>query len=106
MTSLSLDCKDARKELEISKRQVEDLKRQLQHYVAEVKRTEDLISQKVLKPHLFKIVGLYVTNICSRNWKEQKFWTNSGTSVKKTTSWKPPITLWKAKRRKLGCNCL
>ncbi|CAH1098756.1 unnamed protein product [Psylliodes chrysocephalus] len=49
MTSLSLDCKDARKELEISKRQVEDLKRQLQHYVAEVKRTEDLISQKELE---------------------------------------------------------
>lgn len=41
------DCQDARNQLEITQRQVEDLKRQLQHYVAEVKRTEDLISQKV-----------------------------------------------------------
>ncbi|CAG9864322.1 unnamed protein product [Phyllotreta striolata] len=46
IASLTIDCKDARKELEITKRQVEDLKRQLQQYVAEVKRTEDLISHK------------------------------------------------------------
>ncbi|XP_057672202.1 centrosomal protein of 135 kDa isoform X2 [Diorhabda carinulata] len=49
LSCVSLDCRDARKELEIAKRQVEDLKRQLQHYVAEVKRTEDLITQKELE---------------------------------------------------------
>ncbi|XP_028141576.1 centrosomal protein of 135 kDa isoform X2 [Diabrotica virgifera virgifera] len=49
LASVSLDCRDARKELDIAKRQVEDLKTQLQHYVAEVKRTEDLISQKELE---------------------------------------------------------
>ncbi|XP_050293556.1 early endosome antigen 1-like isoform X3 [Anthonomus grandis grandis] len=43
------DCKDARTELELAHRQVEDLKRQLQHYVAEVKRTEDIISHKELE---------------------------------------------------------
>lgn len=46
-TSVACDCKEARKQLDIEQRQVDDLKRQLQHYVAEVKRTEDLISQKV-----------------------------------------------------------
>ncbi|XP_072382397.1 uncharacterized protein Cep135 isoform X1 [Diabrotica undecimpunctata] len=49
LASVSLDCRDARKELDIAKRQVEDLKTQLQHYVAEVKRTEDLISHKELE---------------------------------------------------------
>lgn len=39
--------KNVHKDLEIAKRQIEDLKQQLQHYVAEVKRTEDLITQKV-----------------------------------------------------------
>nr|CAI5863781.1 unnamed protein product [Callosobruchus analis] len=43
------DCKDARKELDLSTRQIDDLKRQLQHYVAEVKRFEDQISQKELE---------------------------------------------------------
>lgn len=47
LSSVTCDCREARNELEISKRQVEDLKRQLQHYVAEVKRFEDLMSQKV-----------------------------------------------------------
>ncbi|XP_030747273.1 centrosomal protein of 135 kDa-like isoform X2 [Sitophilus oryzae] len=46
LSSVTADCRDARNELEICKRQIEDLKRQLQQYVAEVKRTEDLISQK------------------------------------------------------------
>ncbi|KAL1505790.1 hypothetical protein ABEB36_005270 [Hypothenemus hampei] len=49
LSSVTYDCREARKELEITRRQVEDLKRQLQHYVAEVKRTEDLISQKELE---------------------------------------------------------
>ncbi|XP_074038478.1 centrosomal protein 135kDa isoform X2 [Leptinotarsa decemlineata] len=49
IASLTCDVRDTRKELEISKRQVDDLTRQLQHYVAEVKRTEDLISQKELE---------------------------------------------------------
>ncbi|KAJ8963922.1 hypothetical protein NQ314_005250 [Rhamnusium bicolor] len=49
LSSVTCDCREARKELDIAKRQVEDLKRQLQHYVAEVKRTEDLISQKELE---------------------------------------------------------
>lgn len=49
LSCATLDCRDTRKELEIAKRQVEDLKTQLQHYVAEVKRTEDLISQKELE---------------------------------------------------------
>lgn len=48
LSSVTCDCRDARKELDLAKREVEDLKRQLQQYVAEVKRTEDLISQKVL----------------------------------------------------------
>lgn len=41
------DGRRVHKDLEIAKRQIEDLKMQLQHYVAEVKRAEDLISQKV-----------------------------------------------------------
>ncbi|CAH1970630.1 unnamed protein product [Acanthoscelides obtectus] len=49
LASVAADCKDARRELEISKRQIEDVKRQLQHYVAEVKRFEDQISQKELE---------------------------------------------------------
>ncbi|KAH1020604.1 hypothetical protein HUJ04_010236, partial [Dendroctonus ponderosae] len=49
LSSVSYDCREARNELDLYKRQVEDLKRQLQHYVAEVKRTEDLISQKELE---------------------------------------------------------
>ncbi|CAG9764416.1 unnamed protein product [Ceutorhynchus assimilis] len=49
ISSLSYDSRDARNELEICKRQVEDLKRQLQHYVAEIKRTEDLITNKELE---------------------------------------------------------
>lgn len=36
-------------ELDIARRQVDDVKRQLQHYVAEVKRAEDLISQKEIE---------------------------------------------------------
>lgn len=36
-------------ELELAKRQIDDLKRQLQQYVAEIKRTEDLISQKEIE---------------------------------------------------------
>lgn len=47
LTSCVAECRQAKNELEIAKRQIEDLKTQLQHYVAEVKRTEDLISQKV-----------------------------------------------------------
>ncbi|KYB27999.1 centrosomal protein of 135 kDa [Tribolium castaneum] len=47
--SVTCDCRDARKELELYKRQVDDLKTQLQHYVAEVKRTEDLISNKEIE---------------------------------------------------------
>nr|CAH7765422.1 unnamed protein product [Callosobruchus chinensis] len=43
------DCKNARKELDLCSRQIDDLKRQLQHYVAEVKRFEDQISQKELE---------------------------------------------------------
>lgn len=42
------DCNNARRELEIARRCVDDLKTQLQTYVMEVKRTEDLISQKVI----------------------------------------------------------
>ncbi|XP_018573726.1 centrosomal protein of 135 kDa, partial [Anoplophora glabripennis] len=49
IASVVCDCKEARKQLDIDQRQVDDLKRQLQHYVAEVKRTEDLISQKELE---------------------------------------------------------
>ncbi|XP_076257310.1 centrosomal protein 135kDa isoform X2 [Rhynchophorus ferrugineus] len=49
LTCVTADCRDARTELEICKRQIEDLKRQLQQYVSEVKRTEDLISQKELE---------------------------------------------------------
>ncbi|XP_066149970.1 centrosomal protein of 135 kDa isoform X2 [Euwallacea fornicatus] len=49
LSSVVCDCREARNELDITKRQVEDLKRQLQHYVAEIKRTEDLISQKELE---------------------------------------------------------
>lgn len=47
-------------DLEIAKRQIEDLKMQLQHYVAEVKRTEDLISQKVTKQPA-TVVTFYVS---------------------------------------------
>ncbi|XP_060532572.1 centrosomal protein of 135 kDa isoform X2 [Cylas formicarius] len=49
LSSVACDCRDARHELELMRRQVDDLKRQLQHYVAEVKRTEDLISQKEIE---------------------------------------------------------
>lgn len=48
LTAVTCDCRDSRKELELYQRQVDDLKRQLQHYVAEVKRFEDLISNKVI----------------------------------------------------------
>lgn len=47
LAAATCDCRDSRRELETCKRQVDDLKTQLQHYVAEVKRTEDLISNKV-----------------------------------------------------------
>ncbi|KAK9721231.1 LAIKA domain [Popillia japonica] len=43
------DNKRTKTDLDIARRQVDDLKRQLQHYVAEVKRTEDLISQKEIE---------------------------------------------------------
>ncbi|KAF2883200.1 hypothetical protein ILUMI_22975 [Ignelater luminosus] len=46
LASATSDCRTTRTELEICRRQVEDLKRQLQHYVAEVKRFEDLMEQK------------------------------------------------------------
>ncbi|KAJ8949721.1 hypothetical protein NQ318_013590 [Aromia moschata] len=49
LASISCECMDAKKQLDLFRRQVEDLKRQLQHYVAEVKRTEDLITQKELE---------------------------------------------------------
>jgi centrosomal protein CEP135 len=49
LCSVTCDCRDSRKELELYKRQVDDLKTQLQHYVAEVKRTEDLISNKEIE---------------------------------------------------------
>lgn len=48
LCSATCDCRDSRKELELYKRQVDDLKTQLQQYVAEVKRAEDLISNKVI----------------------------------------------------------
>lgn len=48
LLACTTDCKKSNTELEIARRQIEDLKRQLQTYVAEVKRTEDLISHKVL----------------------------------------------------------
>ncbi|XP_063915834.1 centrosomal protein of 135 kDa isoform X2 [Zophobas morio] len=49
LASVTCDCRDSRKELELYKRQVDDLKTQLQHYVAEVKRTEDQISNKEIE---------------------------------------------------------
>ncbi|KAI4463587.1 centrosomal protein 2 [Holotrichia oblita] len=42
------DNKRTKTDLDIARRQVDDLKRQLQHYVAEIKRTEDLISHKIM----------------------------------------------------------
>ncbi|GJQ82870.1 hypothetical protein Trydic_g2608 [Trypoxylus dichotomus] len=49
LASCVADSKRTQSELDIARRQVDDLKRQLQHYVAEVKRTEDLISQKEIE---------------------------------------------------------
>ncbi|KRT79397.1 hypothetical protein AMK59_8205, partial [Oryctes borbonicus] len=49
LASCVADNKRTQSELDIARRQVDDLKRQLQHYVAEVKRTEDLISQKEIE---------------------------------------------------------
>nr|XP_022912788.1 centrosomal protein of 135 kDa isoform X2 [Onthophagus taurus] len=46
LTSCTRDNKRVQNDLDIAKRQVDDLRRQLQHYVAEIKRAEDLISQK------------------------------------------------------------
>ncbi|KAI4463577.1 centrosomal protein 2 [Holotrichia oblita] len=43
------DNKRTKTDLDIARRQVDDLKRQLQHYVAEIKRTEDLISHKEIE---------------------------------------------------------
>lgn len=47
LAACAADNKRTQNDLDIARRQVDDLRRQLQHYVAEVKRTEDLISQKV-----------------------------------------------------------
>lgn len=61
------------KDLEIAKRQIEDLKIQLQHYVAEVKRTEDLISQKV---DIVSDSHKSIHKLFCRNLKEMNFWIN------------------------------
>ncbi|KAF5281939.1 hypothetical protein FQA39_LY00463 [Lamprigera yunnana] len=46
---VTADCKIAHTEIEQYKRQTEDLKRQLQTYVAEVKRFEDIMNEKELE---------------------------------------------------------
>lgn len=48
------DYRKTNNELELARRQIEDLKTQLQHYIAEIKRTEDLITQKVFNRDIRK----------------------------------------------------
>jgi centrosomal protein CEP135 len=47
LAAVSCEVRNLRNELEASKAESHDLKRQLQTYVCEVRRAEDLISQKV-----------------------------------------------------------
>ncbi|KAK4886077.1 hypothetical protein RN001_002348 [Aquatica leii] len=49
LTSVTADNRNTHKEIDQYKRQIEDLKRQLQTYVAEVKRFEDIISHKEIE---------------------------------------------------------
>lgn len=46
LSSAAKDCITARRELEIEKQDVENLKKQLQQYVAEVKKAEELLTKK------------------------------------------------------------
>lgn len=57
------DCLSARRELEIEKDDVEKLKKQLQQYVAEVKKAEELLSKKVSTMFSYNI--LHACNVCS-----------------------------------------
>jgi hypothetical protein len=43
------DCRQARSDLEASHQEVENLKRQLQEYVSEVRQVEELLAKKVCK---------------------------------------------------------
>jgi hypothetical protein len=102
LCSVTCDCRDSRKELELYKRQVDDLKTQLQHYVAEVKRTEDLISNKVNE---MRVIGSVLLKWFCRRSREASCWISSGLSVTKRTFWKRTTTLWKTRRRRAGYSC-
>jgi centrosomal protein CEP135 len=47
LASLTEDCRRANSDLEASRQEVENLKRQLQEYVSEVRRVEEMLANKV-----------------------------------------------------------
>ncbi|XP_017768019.1 PREDICTED: centrosomal protein of 135 kDa-like isoform X2 [Nicrophorus vespilloides] len=49
LAACTASCRSSNAELEIAKRQVQDLKTQLQHYVAEIKRIEDMMTSKEIE---------------------------------------------------------
>lgn len=53
LAKVTMDWRNVHGELERAHREIEDLKTQLQQYVFEIKRAEDLISKKVITIHLY-----------------------------------------------------
>lgn len=47
LASLAEDCRRANNDLEASRQEVENLKHQLQEYVSEVRRVEEMLARKV-----------------------------------------------------------